>query len=61
MAGADNVFYPAKAVIRGNTVVVTCSLVTAPVAVRYGWANAPEGNLFNKANLPASPFRTDVN
>lgn len=61
MAGADNVFYPAKAVIRGNTVVVTSSLVTAPVAVRYAWANAPEGNLFNKANLPASPFRTDAN
>ena len=31
-----------------------------PVAVRYGWANVPEGNLFNKAGLPASPFRTDA-
>jgi sialate O-acetylesterase len=61
MAGADKVFHPAKAVIRGNTVVVTSSSVTAPVAIRYGWANVPEGNLFNQANLPASPFRTDVN
>ena len=32
-----------------------------PVAVRYGWANVPDGNLFNKAGLPASPFRTDAN
>jgi hypothetical protein len=31
-----------------------------PVAVRYGWANVPEGNLFNRDGLPASPFRTDV-
>jgi sialate O-acetylesterase len=30
------------------------------VAVRYGWANVPDVNLFNRAGLPASPFRTDV-
>ena len=30
-----------------------------PVAVRYGWANYPTGNLWNKEDLPASPFRTD--
>ena len=30
------------------------------IAVRYGWANVPEGNLFNQSGLPASPFRTDV-
>jgi sialate O-acetylesterase len=29
------------------------------VAVRYAWADNPECNLFNKAGLPASPFRTD--
>jgi len=27
--------------------------------VRYGWANYPVVNLWNKAGLPASPFRTD--
>ena len=26
---------------------------------RYGWANNPDCNLYNKAGLPASPFRTD--
>ena len=30
-----------------------------PVAVRYGWANNPVCNLYNKEGLPASPFRTD--
>ena len=41
--------------------VVTSEAVPQPVAVRYGWANVPDGNLFNKAGLPASPFRTDGN
>ncbi len=61
MAGADKVFHPARAQIRGKTVVVTSEAVPQPVAVRYGWANVPDGNLFNKAGLPASPFRTDAN
>jgi sialate O-acetylesterase len=30
------------------------------VAVRYGWANNPECNLYNEAGLPATPFRTDT-
>jgi sialate O-acetylesterase len=61
MAGPDKVFHPAKAEIRAQTVVVTSKDVPQPVAVRYGWASVPEGNLFNKAGLPASPFRTDGN
>ena len=60
IAGADKVFHPAQAKIIGETVVVDSSAVPKPVAVRYGWANVPEGNLFNRAGLPASPFRTDV-
>ncbi len=60
IAGADKVFHPAKAVISGKTVVVSAEGVPAPVAVRYAWANVPEGNLFNRSGLPASPFRTDV-
>jgi len=60
IAGTDKIFHPAKAEIRGNTVVVSAANVSSPVAVRYAWANSPEGNLFNRAGLPASPFRTDV-
>jgi sialate O-acetylesterase len=60
IAGSDNVFHPAQAEIHGKTVVVTSDAVAQPVAVRYGWANVPDGNLFNKADLPASPFRTDA-
>jgi len=60
IAGTDKVFHPARAVIEGETVAVSADEVSQPVAVRYGWANVPEGDLFNAAGLPASPFRTDV-
>ena len=59
VAGADKKFYNASAQIVGNTVVVSSPDVKAPVAVRFGWANYPVVNLWNKADLPASPFRTD--
>jgi sialate O-acetylesterase len=60
IAGADKVFHQAQAEIHDGTVVVSSTAVSQPVAVRYGWANVPEGNLFNRAGLPASPFRTDA-
>jgi sialate O-acetylesterase len=60
VAGADGAFHPARAELRGKTVVVTSDAVAQPVTVRYGWANVPEGNLFNKAALPASPFSADA-
>jgi hypothetical protein len=59
IAGNDKVFYPADAKIDGKTVVVSSSKVKEPVAVRFAWKAIPEPNLFNKENLPASPFRTD--
>jgi hypothetical protein len=57
--GADQHFVNASAEIRGDKVVVWSAEVTHPVAVRYGWADYPTGNLFNKEGFPASPFRTD--
>ncbi|MEN9444432.1 MAG: hypothetical protein RIS47_1322 [Bacteroidota bacterium] len=60
IAGADKKFVWAKAKIVNNQVVVWSDAVTNPVAVRYAWADAPDGaNLYNKEGLPASPFRTD--
>ena len=59
IAGADMKFVPAQARIEGDKVVVWADGVAKPAAVRYGWANWPECNLFNDAGLPASPFRTD--
>ena len=60
-AGADKKFLPVKAEIVGDTVVVSSAEIPAIVAVRYGWTNIPDVNLYNKEGLPASPFRTDSN
>jgi sialate O-acetylesterase len=59
VCGDDRKFVWADAEIVGNTVVVSSPQVARPVAVRYGWADCPVVNLWNKDGLPASPFRTD--
>jgi sialate O-acetylesterase len=59
IAGEDRKFVWADAKVDGNKVVVHSSTVTRPVAVRYGWADFPVVNLWNKDGLPAVPFRTD--
>lgn len=60
IAGDDKEFVWGDAEIDGDTVIVSSSQVANPTAVRYGWANNPTCNLYNKSGLPASPFRTDV-
>jgi sialate O-acetylesterase len=59
IAGEDEKFVEANAEIVGNTVVASSDKVKKPIAVRYGWQDAPMCNLYNSKNLPASPFRTD--
>jgi sialate O-acetylesterase len=48
----------AKAVIKGDTVVVSSDAVKKPTAVRYAYDSDPDVNLYNKEGLPASPFTT---
>jgi sialate O-acetylesterase len=59
IAGPDRKFVFADARIEGDAVVVSSPEVKEPAAVRYAWASNPDCNLYNKAGLPASPFRTD--
>jgi sialate O-acetylesterase len=59
IAGAAGKFVPARARIEGDTVVVSSPEVSTPKAVRFGWHELAQPNLFNEAGLPASPFRTD--
>lgn len=59
IAGRDRKFVWANAEIKNDQVIVSSEDVPQPVAVRYGWADYPAVNLFNKEGLPASPFRTD--
>lgn len=59
IAGEDKKFTWASAKIEGNTVVVFAEGIANPVAVRYAWGNNPQTGLYNKEDIPASPFRTD--
>jgi sialate O-acetylesterase len=58
IAGPDGKYFSAEAKIEGESVIVSNPAVPDPVSVRYGWAASPNCNLFNRAGLPASPFRT---
>jgi sialate O-acetylesterase len=58
IAGGDGKYLPAQARIEGSSVVVSSAAVSTPVYVRYGWANSPDCNLYNKQGLPASPFHS---
>lgn len=59
IAGEDRVWRAAGATIDGETVILSAYGISKPVAVRYGWDDDDEPNLFNGVGLPASPFRTD--
>jgi sialate O-acetylesterase len=60
VCGADKKWAWAEAKIDGDSVVAWSDKVAKPVAVRYAWADNPDGcNLYNREGLPASPFRTD--
>lgn len=60
IAAEGGKFVWANAKIRPDkTIEVFSDEVTAPVAVRYGWADNPVLNMYNAAGLPLTPFRTD--
>jgi sialate O-acetylesterase len=59
VCGPDRKFVKAEAAIHDDKVGVWSPQVERPVAVRFGWANYPVVNLWNKDGMPATPFRTD--
>ena len=61
IASEDNKFIWAKASISGSKIIVWNDTVLTPYRVRYAWADNPEkANLYNKENLPASPFEAKL-
>jgi len=59
--GPDGIWRPARAVISGDTVLVSHERIREPRHVRYAWANHPaEANLCNREGLPAVPFSTET-
>ncbi len=61
IAGTDEVFHPANAIIdySNRTVIVSNENIANPSSVRYCFKNFQVGNLYNTRELPAVPFRTD--
>jgi sialate O-acetylesterase len=60
LAGTEGRFVKARAQLAADEALLTSAEVPAPCAVRYAWADNPDGNLENAAGLPAAPFRTDA-
>lgn len=61
IAGNDGKFLWARAIIEGEKIIVWNDTISNPEKVRYAWADNPtEANLYNKENLPASPFEVDI-
>ncbi|MEL7335779.1 MAG: sialate O-acetylesterase, partial [Planctomycetota bacterium] len=61
VCGDDGIFHPASAkVIEKHSIALTSPNVANPRHARYAWLPWPDPpvNLFNSANLPASPFST---
>jgi sialate O-acetylesterase len=59
IAGTDNKYVWADAVIHGDTITVSSASIAKPANVRYSYGGNPTGNLVNSEELPASPFTTD--
>lgn len=59
IAGEDRIFYPAKAEIIEDKIVLSSPKVSSPLACRYAWKDEAEASLFNQDGLPASSFRSD--
>lgn len=59
IAGDDELFFPATAIVENNVVKVFSPKVKNPCRVRYGWQPYTTANLVNEAGLPASTFRME--
>jgi sialate O-acetylesterase len=60
IAGADKKFVWGTArILPDGRVEVSAESIKEPVSVRYGWANNPIVNMYSRAGLPLTPFRTD--
>ena len=60
ICGEDRHWVRADAKITSaDSIEVWSEAVSAPVAVRYAWANNPVCNVYSRIGLPLTPFRTD--
>jgi|TARA_B110000908_G_scaffold67775_1_gene81885 sialate O-acetylesterase len=58
IAGIDNKYYSATAIIKNDELILSSQNVTKPIAARYAWDNNPRCSLYNNEGLPVAPFST---
>lgn len=61
IAGNDSIYYPAKATLLKEEIVIDIKNVVKPAILIYGFDNTRMGNIFNKSNLPLAPFLVKLN
>jgi len=59
IAGENNRFYQAEAIIKANKIILSSNKVQHPINARFAWDEIARPNLINQEGLPAVPFRTD--
>ncbi|HEX9934276.1 MAG TPA: discoidin domain-containing protein, partial [bacterium] len=59
IAGQDDRYVPASAQIDGQEVLVWSDSIPEPKNARYAWLDTATASLYNTADLPAAPFRTN--
>lgn len=60
IAETDGLYYPAKATIQGERIILHSPQVKTPHFIRYGWQPFTRANLMNAEGLPASTFREEI-
>ena len=60
IAGSDGLFFPVKAVVKGNEILIQTEKKEVQ-KIRYGWKPFSRANLVNEAGLPASTFEIKFN
>ena len=60
LSSDGKIFFPASISLHDNTILVTSPEVSKPGYIRYCWADASKGTVFNSENLPLSSFRAEV-
>ncbi len=59
ICGEDGEFSPADVTLEGSKAIVSSPSVPEPRHVRYNWEGNPKAFVYNAAELPMAPFRTD--
>ncbi len=58
VAGSDDIFFPAKVKIDGNSLILSSAYVSVPLKARYLWVDYGICSIYGTNGLPLAPFRT---